>query len=502
MNFLFFGSEYLIHMVIWKLLLSTFFLVLLSNTVFCSSAKEGANEANIQFACSDSVDVDSMLAVATRLWEGRDPVSACAQANEAILCAQKKKYSTGLVSAYMLLAGFKSSDGFFAEAISFLEEAEEILAGTANKHLLVNALNEEGLVFMKMGDYNSGSKKLIEAIKICNSLNDEYAMADTYRSLSMIYRANQDYIGWVTNSKNEVLIRKKKGDKKNLAAALSTLGNGYKNTGDLENAVICASEALSVRREMGDIHGVTRSLHNIGELYYLQAEKMKFHEAADAILSANFSLAEKYLDSSLAAATIYGDTFMLAVNFLDKGELFFIMNKPKEAAKNASAALSYFKKIGQPENRMLCYKVLYRTDSVLSQYRSSFENYKQFVLLRDSMMNEETARKLTRQVMQYEFDKKEASDRIMQVKKDAIATEELHRHKLLAYAGIVFGAMMIALVMLTLRSFRLKRKNALIMAEVEKQNAVEGIRNRISRDMHDEIGSSLTKISLLSETLK
>ena len=46
------------------------------------------------------------------------------------------------------------------------------------------------------------------------------------------------------------------------------------------------------------------------------------------------------------------------------------------------------------------------------------------------------------------------------------------------------------------------RKLRLQKIELDKQRAVENIRNRISRDMHDEIGSSLTKISLMSELLK
>lgn len=64
---------------------------------------------------------------------------------------------------------------------------------------------------------------------------------------------------------------------------------------------------------------------------------------------------------------------------------------------------------------------------------------------------------------------------------------------LILFAGIFILVFSIRFVL----SFRYKQK----IAQLEKQREIENIRMRISRDIHDEIGSGLTKIKLMSRNL-
>ncbi|MBK6827993.1 MAG: ATP-binding protein [Chitinophagaceae bacterium] len=58
-----------------------------------------------------------------------------------------------------------------------------------------------------------------------------------------------------------------------------------------------------------------------------------------------------------------------------------------------------------------------------------------------------------------------------------------------------------AIIWAVVRAYYLK-KLAVQKAEAGKQQAIEKERNRISRDMHDDLGSGLTKIAILSEVAK
>ena len=74
--------------------------------------------------------------------------------------------------------------------------------------------------------------------------------------------------------------------------------------------------------------------------------------------------------------------------------------------------------------------------------------------------------------------------------------EQKLENQKLARNGMIAGVFFIVLVgLLLFRSFRLRKK-------LEKQQAIVQERHRISADLHDDVGSGLSKITLLSELLK
>ena len=80
-------------------------------------------------------------------------------------------------------------------------------------------------------------------------------------------------------------------------------------------------------------------------------------------------------------------------------------------------------------------------------------------------------------------------------KDKALQEQKLDKQRLVRN-GMIAGVFLIVLVgLLLFRSFRLRKK-------LEKQQAIVQERHRISADLHDDVGSRLSKITLLSELLK
>ncbi|MDP4281304.1 MAG: two-component regulator propeller domain-containing protein [Bacteroidota bacterium] len=67
--------------------------------------------------------------------------------------------------------------------------------------------------------------------------------------------------------------------------------------------------------------------------------------------------------------------------------------------------------------------------------------------------------------------------------------------------AVISGILLVVFLILVIRKIQ-EIKNRNLIKELERRNAVDRERLRISQDMHDEIGASLTQIAILSEIVK
>jgi len=115
-------------------------------------------------------------------------------------------------------------------------------------------------------------------------------------------------------------------------------------------------------------------------------------------------------------------------------------------------------------------------------------------LYKDSLISEESQYQLAQMQIQYETEKKDREIEFLN-KDKALKEEQLEKQRLLLN-GVIAGTALILIVgLLLFRSFRLRKK-------LEHQQATIEERNRISADLHDDIGSGLSRIMLQSEMVK
>jgi len=116
------------------------------------------------------------------------------------------------------------------------------------------------------------------------------------------------------------------------------------------------------------------------------------------------------------------------------------------------------------------------------------------VICKDSLINEDSQRQISELQLQYETEKKDQEIELLN-KDNEIKSLQLSKQKAIRH-GMIAGIILLFITgFLLFRSFQLRKK-------LEQQQAIISERKRISADLHDDVGSGLSRIMLLTELVR
>jgi signal transduction histidine kinase len=113
---------------------------------------------------------------------------------------------------------------------------------------------------------------------------------------------------------------------------------------------------------------------------------------------------------------------------MEMGRVYFGLNKPEESKAWLGKALKMASQIHDKDVLSKGYHLLSQVDSAAGDYGAALKSYQKHVAYRDSLANDETARHMIEQRLQYAFSKKEDSLRLEQ----ALIAEKLDKQTLLS----------------------------------------------------------------------
>ncbi|MCX6235094.1 MAG: tetratricopeptide repeat protein [Bacteroidetes bacterium] len=380
--------------------------------------------------------------------------------------------------AYNRIGTINQFQGNYFEGIKNLSSAMIIYQEMGNKKGIANVYNNIGTVYYYLGNYPEALKNFFAALKIQEEIGDKINIAGSYNNIGVIYMDQGNYAEALKNYFMALKLNEELGDKRGKAENLTNIGNIYEDhQGNHAEALKIFLEALKISEELGDIAGEAIDLSNIGIVYSMQGY---------------YAEALKYYLASLKIAEELGDKDQMAHRFNYIGAAFIKLNKNNEGSRYLNKGLSLAKEIGNPREIDNSYRFLAELDSIQGNFKQSLENYKMYIIYRDSLVNEENTKKTVQIQMQYEFDKKESLAKAEQEKKDALALEELQKQKLIRNGFV--GGVSVLLIFAVIIS--------IIMRQHEKIRLIKKERNRISKELHDDIGAELTRITVISQHLQ
>lgn len=221
-----------------------------------------------------------------------------------------------------------------------------------------------------------------------------------------------------------------------------------------------------------------------------------------------FSEAKIYINKSLAINKLRNKDYNLATNYTNLATIAYEEGDSK-------AAVIFFKEAYFYAERS---KSIEKIRDVVQQeawfykktgnFEKALERQEAFYVLRDSVFNDERAKLMAEMETKYETEKKEKL--LAEAHAELVQTElEVGRKNTMIYGSLGLAVILGLLGYLfynqqRIKNSQLQKESELkeALARIETQNKLQEQRLRISRDLHDNIGSQLTFVTSSVENLK
>jgi tetratricopeptide (TPR) repeat protein len=343
-----------------------------------------------------------------------------------------------------------------------------------------------------ISDYSTAIDYANQSIQLGESIHFISGCANGYNNKGTIYFLLGNYVEALKNYLIAADYSKKSDTKAVLVSSSINIGIMYAIQKDYDKSMNCFTTAAKILEETKDTFALGDLQINIGSLYleqgkYIEAEKSNLQAlknymdwgSKEGIMGAKLSLAEINLKQGNYAKSLANNLEALKISkeiksrngtsnaYINIGEIYLKQNKYESALIYINDAIKLAKEIGSLNIITKGYEKLADVYILKNDYKSALDNYKNYILYRDSILSQENTQKLVQLQMQYSFDEKESIIKAQQQIKDAIAGEEIQKQKIVIIS-IILGSGILLLILLLIINRR-KAKHSLQVNKLENK---------------------------------
>jgi signal transduction histidine kinase len=406
---------------------------------------------------------------------------------ETVLNAIRREWGTIVDTTIVNLLNnvaneYRTSNPF--KALDYCEEAQKYARKLGYKRGIAEAVSNMGNINIQQGNYDRAIEHYLEALKIYEELVEPRHIAFTVNELGNTYSRRGNIRQALENYEKARRIYTEINDTHGLAHTLGNLANLNYNNGNDSIALTFYQKALSLQREFGDsTKSVAPALNGIG-LAYLNLgdydKALEFLYAAERIFSV----------SNDVELMVLGDVYNnIALAYLSKRQY-------KLALQKVHRALEIAQESGLRPLRQNSYAILSDIYRDMGNYQLALDYSQRDNLLKDTIFNEESDKRLAAAVRSYEITRKEDSirtltkDKQIQDQQLQLQTQQLQlQNQQLIFLAIGF-AMIFVIVGLLANGYRVKRRSEQQLqhknTELESANQEIALKNQHLEELNNE----------------
>jgi tetratricopeptide (TPR) repeat protein len=441
----------------------------------------------------DSNKVKSLLLLSSKFLGVSNYDSALMYAKHAQTLAEKVEFKKGIVSSLMNVGAIYTSQGNYPPALQNDLKALELAQEIGEKKVVAGALGNIGNIYFAQGDYPRTLDYCLKALAVTEEMGNKSGSALHLGNIGLVYYSQGNYPKALEYELKALTLTQEIGDKDGEAFNLSYIANIYTDEMNYQKALEYYIKALDISQELGDKESAANDLDNMGTIYNEQGNTSKALEyylksltisneigekeitISDLNLlggvyneQGNFPMAIEYHLKALTIAREIKATPNISDIYYGLGEVYTNEKNYKLSKTYLDSALTLAQNIGNKKEEQNAYSAMTLLDSATGNYKSAFEDYRKYIVYRDSITNKESVEKITQLGVSYEFQTREDSIKAAQEKTDIIKTAESNRKTIITWSAVVILLLVLVLGLLFINRQQIKHRNDKIISEKEK----------------------------------
>lgn len=362
------------------------------------------------------------------------------------------------------------------EAIAFAQKAVEYTRkGGKTKDNIACAYMNLASAYKEMGQLEQAIQHYYNALSLFDEIEHREGQSFCYNNLAIIQRELGLYPESLKNAGRSLELKEKIGNEKGMAASWQLIAENYYDLKQPQRALAYLNKSLVFSQEQNLSFDVVNNLHLKARIY---------HQMKDTLN------AVKFYDLALGEAVKLDAPTLISNLEKEKAKFFGASEASKKNKRKALHDLEQAQKSGDTlaliNNLDFLAAFAYRD----GQYKTAYDYREKYLELQKRTSGVDILKQLKNIESRYELEKKENAIRLLE-KDLQLDAARLHQHKILIYASV-------GLILMTLLSSYLLFNRSRVLQAARRKQELENMRSTIAGDLHDDIGSTLSSIQIIS----